>query len=65
MSFYFEKIKKSTHEGFFSAFPVTGKSERRGDIDINSINTNSLKISVLVNICASISRGQLGKSEKI
>lgn len=36
-----------------------------GDSTVNSINSRYLIISALVGICVSVSRDQLGKSEKI
>ena len=53
------KIKKSTPEDFlfsFSTLYIRSKSEKREDINFNSINNKPLIISALVEICVSISR---------
>ena len=67
--FLFKKVKESSPEGFslffFPALFITSTSERRGDININTKDTKSLIISVLVGICVSVPRDQLGKFEKI
>lgn len=53
-------MKKSTPEDFlfffFSALYIRSKSEKREEINFNSINNKPLIISALVEICVSISR---------
>lgn len=59
------KSRKAHLKDFVFCWLVTSKSGRRGDVNVNSTNTNALIIGALDRICVSISRDQLGKSEKI
>ena len=69
MSFFSRKSRKAHLKDFLYFFSpalfITSTSERRGDININTKDTKSLIISVLVGICVSVPRDQLGKFEKI